>query len=401
LTKPNLRILHVLNHSYPYADGYAIRSFSIVNAQRRHGLDPVVVTSSKHEPAFTENPEYFEGTAYYRTLQEKSGLPTSNIGVIYRLFRNIGRIYKEQRFDLIHAHSPSLCGFATMLFSLCMHIPFVYEVRAFWEDAAVDADKYAVGSLKYRMVRALETLVLLHADAVTTIASYLKQDIEKRRGKPASVFLIPNGVDTERFQPIPPDENLRQELSIAPTDKVIGFIGSFYRFEGLNILLRSLQILKMKGVKYKAVLVGGGEMESQWRQLSGDLGLKDVQFTGRVPHVDVQRYYSIMNICVYPRLKEKITDLVTPLKPLEAMAMGKLVIGSNVGGICELLSSRDGALLFPAEDAEALAQLLSRVLDDPSRYETVIEAGRSIVQENYSWNSHMTRYRQIYESILS
>jgi glycogen(starch) synthase len=397
----NLKILHVLNHSYPYADGYAIRSLNIINAQRRYGMDPVVLTSSKHEPAFTENPEHFEGTTYYRIPPQKQALIPANLGVVYELLRQIATIYQQQRFDLIHAHSPSLCGLAAMLFSLKTHIHFVYEVRAFWEDAAVDAGKYAAGSFKYRMERALETLVLWRAHAVTTIATYLKQDIEQRRGKRGNVFLIPNGVDAERFQPIPPDEKLRQELGIAPHDQVIGFIGSFYRFEGLNVLFQALAILKAQGIKYKAILVGGGEMDAEWRRLAADLQLTDVHFTGRVPHTDVLRYYSIMDLCVYPRLKEQITELVTPLKPLEAMAMGKLVIGSDVGGISELLEHGKGGLLFPAENAEALAQLLRTILDEPSRYENLIEAGKEIVKRNYSWNSHVERYYQIYNAVLS
>jgi glycogen(starch) synthase len=396
-----LKILHVLNHSYPYADGYAIRSFNIINAQRRYGMDPIVLTSSKHEPAFTENPEHFEGTTYYRTLPQQPGLFPANLRVITELFRQITAIYQQQRFDLIHAHSPSLCGLAAMLFSLKTRIPFVYEVRAFWEDAAVDAGKYATGSLKYRMERSLETLVLWRAYAVTTIASYLKRDIEQRRGQRANVFLIPNGVDAERFQSIPPDEQLRQELGIAPHEPVIGFIGSFYRFEGLNVLLQALAILKTQGIKYKALLVGGGEMDAEWRQLAVDLQLTDVRFTGRVPHADVLRYYAIMNLCVYPRLKEQITELVTPLKPLEAMAMGKLVIGSDVGGIRELLEHGKGGLLFPAENAEVLAQLLRNTLDEPSRYENLIAAGKEIVKKNYSWNSHVERYSQIYNAVLS
>jgi glycogen(starch) synthase len=229
----------------------------------------------------------------------------------------------------------------------------------------------------------------------------LKRDIEQRRGQRANVFLIPNGVDAERFQSIPPDEQLRQELGIAPHEPVIGFIGSFYRFEGLNVLLQALAILKTQGIKYKALLVGGGEMDAEWRQLAVDLQLTDVRFTGRVPHADVLRYYAIMDLCVYPRLKEQITELVTPLKPLEAMAMGKLVIGSDVGGIRELLEHGKGGLLFPAENAEVLAQLLRNTLDEPSRYENLIAAGKEIVKKNYSWNSHVERYSQIYNAVLS
>lgn len=397
----SLTILHVLNHSHPYADGYAIRSAGIVDSQRRDGLNPVVLTSCIHEPEFTKNPEYYAGTAYHRIPSPSKDRSNGNLTVVIGLLRHISRIYEKQRFDLIHAHSPSLCGLAALLFSLRRPVPFVYEVRAFWEDAAVDAKKCAVGSFRYRMERALETLILKRARAVTTIAEFLKKDIEKRRRTRGTVFLVPNGVDAEHFRPIPPDERLLRELQIAPTDPVIGYIGSFYRFEGLHVLLHALHILNRRGIRYKAILVGGGEMEAEWRQLSSHLGLSDVRFTGRVPHADVLRYYSIMNLCVYPRLKEQITDRVTPLKPLEAMAMGILVLGSNVGGIRELLGSETAGLLFPENDAEALAQLLCRILAAPSQYAKLASDGRILVEQKHSWDWHAQRYRQIYETALS
>lgn len=397
------KILHILNHSYPYADGYAIRSFNIINTQRRHDLEPMVLTSPKHEPSYAENPEMIEGTRYYRIPPQEITVTNSlaaNFQTIYRLWRQIPRIYREHHFDLIHAHSPSLCGWAAMLFSLQTGVPFVYEVRAFWEDAAVDAKKYAHGSLPYHLTRLLETMVFWRANAVTTIATYLKTDIEQRRGKRGNVFLTPNGVDCARFFPIPRDEELMKSLNIAKTP-VIGFIGSFYRFEGLNILLHALAILKRDGVPYQAILVGGGEMEQEWKALAAELGLSDVQFTGRVPHAEVLRYYSVIDLCVYPRLQENITELVTPLKPLEAMAMGKLVIGSHVGGIAELLHQGKGGLLFPPENPEALAQLLRNAIADFAQYQSVADAGKEIANTAYSWDSHIKRYQNIYEMALS
>jgi PEP-CTERM/exosortase A-associated glycosyltransferase len=396
-------ILHILNHSYPYADGYAIRSFNIINAQRRYGMEPIILTSPKHEPEYTTNPEMFEETWYYRTpapgLRE-SNSPLANFQIIYALWRQIQRVYRARPFELMHAHSPSLCGLAAMLFALQTGIPFVYEVRAFWEDAAVDAGKYAPGSWKYRLTRALESLVLRRASAVTTIASYLKTDIEKRRGKRGRVFLVPNGVDCDHFHSSPPDEQLTAALGLGKTP-VIGFIGSFYRFEGLNILLQSLARLKAQGVAYQAVLVGGGEMEAAWKQMATELKLTEVQFTGRVPHADVLRYYSVIDIFVYPRLKEQITELVTPLKPLEAMAMGKLALGSDVGGIRERLDHGKGGLLFPAENPDALAQLLKNILNHPNDYKALMAAGKEIANNKYSWSSHIVRYQKIYDEVRS
>lgn len=394
-----LKILHILNHSYPHVGGYAIRSFNIINSQRQYGMDPIVLTSAKHELDYTENPEVFEGTTYYRIAQKSPPCIPFNLYVVYGLLRHIPPIYQEHGFDLIHAHSPSLCGLAAMLFSAKTGIPFVYEVRAFWEDAAEDAGKYALWSPKYRLTRFLESIVLRRAHAVTTIASYLKDDILKRRGKRGQVFLVPNGVDCNHFHPMPPDRELMNTLGLGE-EPVIGFIGSFYRYEGLDVLLKALAILKAQGVKYKAVLVGAGEMDTEWRQLSKNLDLSDVLFTGRISHDEVLRYYSVIDIFVFPRHKKRVTELVTPLKPLEAMAMEKCVIGSDVGGIRELLDDGKSGLLFSAGNHEDLVQLLKSVLEDPSRYKNVAVAGKNIAKTRFSWTSHVERYQKIYNGIL-
>jgi len=396
-----IKVLHILNHSYPYADGYAIRSFNIINGERHYGMNPVVLTSPKHEPEYKNNPEIIDGTHYYRIAPlNKKGIIPSNLYIICLIWRHIRKIYQKEKFDLIHAHSPALCGLGAMIFSIQTGIPFIYEVRAFWEDAAVDAGKYAVGSLKYRMTRFLESLVFLRANAVTTIANYLKDDISARRGKRSNVFLVPNGVDCTRFKKTPKDKELKEKFGLGEYP-VIGFIGSFYRFEGLDVLLKSLAILKDLKIRYKAILVGSGEMDSEWRKLAEQLALSDVIFTGRVPHDDVLRYYSVMDILVYPRLKERITDLVTPLKPLEAMAMGKPVIGSDVGGIKEILGDGKGGLLFPAGNHEALSQLLKRIIDNPALYNEIASIGKRIAAEKYSWTAHIERYQKIYQTVLS
>lgn len=390
------RVLHILNHSYPYTDGYAIRSYNIINGQRRHGMDPVVLTSPKHEPQYDENPELIEGTRYYRIAPLNRGGIFSNLYIICLILRNINKIYHEIGFDLIHAHSPSLCGFAAMVFSAVKKIPFAYEVRAFWEDAAVDAGKHTSKSPKYHMTRFLESVVLRRARAVTTIANYLKDDIMLRRGRLSQVFLVPNGVDCKRFQPMEQDREITAELGIGQ-EPVIGFIGSFYRFEGLDVLIKALAMLKH--MKYKAILVGGGEMDADWRCLARELGLSNVIFVGRVPHEDVLRYYSVIDILVYPRQKERITELVTPLKPLEAMAMGKIVIGSDVGGIMEILGK--GGLHFPAGNYEALSQLLKKIVENPVQYEKVAKAGKEIAISKFSWSGHMERYERVYQTILN
>ena len=129
------------------------------------------------------------------------------------------------------------------------HLPVVYEVRAFWEDAAVDHGTTFEGSARYRVSRALETFALKHADAVTTICEGLRGDILARGVALGRVTVIPNAVDAAAFafraDPAP-DPALRRSLGLGPAQPgatVIGFAGSFYRYEGLHLLIEAMQRL--------------------------------------------------------------------------------------------------------------------------------------------------------------
>jgi glycosyltransferase involved in cell wall biosynthesis len=217
-------------------------------------------------------------------------------------------------------------------------IPVVYEVRAFWEDAAVDHGTSREGGPRYRATRAMETYVFRHADAVTTICEGLRGDIIGRGIPAARVTVIPNAVDIEQFrQGGEPDPELRTRLGLDDA-RVIGFIGSFYAYEGLSLLLDALPRILEKAPDARVLLVGGGFQDAALRQQAQKLGIADkVVFTGRVPHAEVTRYYDLVDLLVYPRLSMRLTDLVTPLKPLEAMAQGRLLLASDVGGHRELI----------------------------------------------------------------
>jgi glycosyltransferase involved in cell wall biosynthesis len=185
----------------------------------------------------------------------------------------------------------------------------------------------------------------------------LRNDIVKRGIDEHKVTTIPNAVDLTQFSlDHPTDHSLKLRLGLQ-NKRVIGFIGSFYAYEGLEILLRSLPSLLPLYPDLHLLLVGGGPQENFLKQLSQTLGIQDkVIFTGRVPHEQVEKYYDLIEVLVYPRLSMRLTDLVTPLKPLEAMAQGKLFIASDVGGHRELIRDGETGLLFKSGDPDALAK---------------------------------------------
>jgi PEP-CTERM/exosortase A-associated glycosyltransferase len=277
-------------------------------------------------------------------------------------------------------------------------IPVVYEVRAFWEDAAADHGTSREWGLRYRLTRALETFALRRADAVTTICEGLRAEMATRGIRADKVTVIPNAVDIEKFTvDQAPDGALQTELGLSGA-VVLGFIGSFYGYEGLSLLLDAMPGIQAANPRVRLLLVGGGPQESALKQRAVALGIEDkVVFTGRVPHHEVQRYYDLVDVLVYPRLAMRLTDLVTPLKPLEAMAQGRLLVASDVGGHRELIADGVTGMLFRAGDAEALAAKVLALLDDRSRWPLLRAAARRFVETERNWAGSVGRYRQVYQ----
>jgi len=395
-----MRVLHVLDHSIPLQSGYTFRSRSILREQRALGWETFHVTGAKQHSASMQE-ETVDGLHFYRTppLDTFLGkLPVFNQKqVIDGLEQRLSEIIPQIRPDVLHAHSPSLNAIAALRAGKKFGIPVVYEVRAFWEDAAVDHGTATANGLRYRLTRALESHALKHADAVTTICEGLRRDIVAR-GIPADkVTVIPNAVDIDKFAVGGvADQTLKATLGLEGKD-LIGFIGSFYAYEGLDILLRAVPALAAQRPDLRVLLVGGGPEDARLRQMAIDLGITDkVVFTGRVPHDQVQRYYDLLDVLVYPRLSMRLTDLVTPLKPLEAMAQGRVLAASDVGGHLELIVDGKTGVLFKADDPQALADKVGALFDTQADWPALRAAGRHYVESERNWKVSVARYQGIY-----
>lgn len=394
-----MKILHVLDHSRPYFSGYSFRSESILGAQQQLGWQPIAITSPKHE-AFGNNIETINGIEYHRThwpaVSSLQAIPMARqVAAMAALAKEVKRLAAEREVNLIHAHSPSLCGLAAAKAAKALNLPLVYELRYYEEDAAVDRGKTRYNSLRYRLSQRAELEALHQADAVSTISNALREDLIRRGIPSEKIFLVPNGVDTKGFNPIEPDKELiiRHELQ---NKTVIGFIGSFYFYEGLDVLIDAVALLFAHHSDVKLLLVGEGEAEEMLRQRIPAPFRDNVIFTGNVPHDEVRRYYSVMDILVYSRRRSRLTELTTPLKPLEAMAMEKVVIASDVGGLRELLNDGEVGVLVEADTAETLSILLWRLVEDKSARSTMARQAREFVVQQRDWQHIAERYSVVY-----
>jgi PEP-CTERM/exosortase A-associated glycosyltransferase len=274
-------------------------------------------------------------------------------------------------------------------------------MRASWEDAAVDHGTTTEGSLRYRLSRALETWTLRRADAITTICEGLRQDILVRGIPESKVTVIPNAVNPDAFPVISqPDVQLQQELGLSNAF-TLGFLGSFYGYEGLDTLLEAMPEILRREPRTRLLLVGGGFEEERLKAQASRLGIERVvHFVGRVPHSAVSRYYSLVDLLVFPRKSIRLTETVTPLKPLEAMAQGRLLIASDVGGHRELIRDGNTGFLFKPGDPAALAAAVGKVLDRSDSGSGVRAAGRRFVEEERTWSASVARYEGVYSKLL-
>lgn len=399
-----MKILHILDHSIPLHSGYTFRTRSILKQQRAMGWETEHVTSGKHtaESPSTEKVEEF---LFYRTPLKSSmmdKLPLLNqLAIINQLTKRVGEVIEATKPDILHAHSPALTGIAALRAGRKYGIPVVYECRGFWEDAAVDHGTCKEDGVRYKLTRALETYVFKHADAVTTICEGLRKDITARGISNNKITVIPNAVDIDTFSVITSrDTALIEELNLQ-CKTVLGFIGSFYAYEGLLLLLDALPDMIRVNSDIRLLLVGGGPQNELILEKIKALHLQDyVITTGRVPHTVVQSYYSLVDIFIYPRLAMRLTELVTPLKPLEAMAQGKLVVASDVGGHKELIEDGITGRLFKAGDPQDLARVVLDMLDQHDDWPSYQLQGRKYVEEQRNWPVSVSRYNHVYPALM-
>jgi glycogen synthase len=395
-----MRILHILDHSLPLQSGYTFRTRAIVKAQLARGWEVACLTGARHA-ADGPDCEVVDGITFYRTARaEPAPAPLGEYREIRALGERLDRLVEEWKPDQLHAHSPVLTALAALPVARRRGLPLVYEIRAFWEDAAVGNGTGREGSARYRLTRLIETWAARRADAVAVICEGLRQDLIRRGIAPDKILVSPNGVDMDLFGAPPEgDAAFARGLGLEGADTV-GFIGSFYDYEGLDDLIAAMPLLLEKRPKAQLLLVGGGPMEAGLKaQAEASPAAGRIRFVGRVPHDEVERYYALIDILAYPRKAMRLTELVTPLKPLEAMAQRKLVAASNVGGHRELIEDGVTGTLFPAGDHEALAAALADLFERRSEWDGRREAARAYVERERNWSSNISRYAPVYQRL--
>ncbi|MBW2735993.1 MAG: glycosyltransferase, partial [Deltaproteobacteria bacterium] len=402
------RILVPLHNSLPHdSGGYASRTHGLLSNIRALGWNIDGVTRlgypqdrSKHRNVPLRASSCVDDITYFRLHEQ--GRNYGQIPIYDYLCGYADALYElaaRERPEIIYAPSNYMNGVAANAVGRALGIKTVYEVRGLWEITRISRQPDWEGSEYFEMMHNMEVQAALEADAVTCITEALKAEMVARGVPAEKITIVPNGVDTDRFVPMDRDETLARELGLEGK-RVIGYIGSVVDYEGLDDLLRAVALLKQRDTPdFGVLIVGDGAVLNKIKTLTTELDLDDiVVFTGRVPHAQVEKYYSVIDIAPFPRKSLPVTEMVSPLKPFEAMAMEKIVIASNVAALEEIVSDGVNGYLFTKGDCGDLANKLERVLSPDSATEL---RPRQWVIEHRDWRKIARICDGVFKSVTS
>lgn len=402
------KVYMALHSSFPHAgSGYAVRSHAIVTSLAQHGVDLSVYTRPgfpwllhTSEPQTYDMQDTLEGIVYNRMVNAapEHGLGGEHYRIMSRNMRRVTIAAANSR--LVHAASDMENGWPAIMAGKDLGLPTVYEYRGMWHYTRASHLPWFANGEEYAARHALELETGHNADAVFAISEALRDDLVEQGLDKNKITILPNAVDIKRFVPLQPDEALKAELGLEGY-KVVGFIGSVTSYEGIAYLIDAVLELNAQGERVALMLVGDGEFMPYLHDLHAVRGNHpSIVFTGRVPFVEVSRYYSITDIMAFPRINSKVCQCVPPLKPLEAMAMGKPVIVSDVPALCEMVQHEKTGLICRAGDPTSLAEQLGRLVASPALCNELKTNALEWVRRERDWAVVSKRILQVYEGLL-
>ncbi len=397
------RVLHLVTDALPTTSaGYTIRTHEIALAQRAAGLDPHVATRCGY-PVTQGRLDgrrlvVLDGVPYHRLLPWR--MPGRADAVASCGLELAAGLTGRIRPAVLHAAS----NFANAGLALALGerygVPVVYEVRGFWEDTWLsrhpDAERLANSEL-YRQNRDLETRCMLAADLVVTLGEAMREEIVARGVGAEKILLVPNAVTAEFLRPLPDAAALRAALGIDPDEYVIGVVSSLVPHEGIGTLLEATAILRARRVPARALIVGDGPERTALQRQAAEAGLAQAAlFTGRVPAAKVRQFHALLDIFVVPRTSDRVCQLVTPLKPIEAMASGLCVVTSQVKALTEIVKHEVTGIQTVPQDPVSLADCLERLLYSPDIRRKLGDNAREWVARDRTWAHNAALYRDAY-----
>jgi glycosyltransferase involved in cell wall biosynthesis len=396
----NINVLHVLYTYFPDVTGSTIRSEGILTGQKSHGHNVIGITSPFQKGTSNNEMDIINGVDIYRTFRKSSNFKISEkqsslftrIKKVFSLFyfaNKVENIARENEVTVIHAHSIFFCAFASYIASRKLKIPFIYEFRSIWEDRFKNASLFS--RLQSKVITQLETLALKVADEVVVINEGLKEEVLKRGISPSKITVVPNAVSSSVLEISKSSEN---PIYI----NRFGYVGNYSEIEGLGTLIDAFNkaFPKKQYPQKELKFYGRGPFCEELNNLIKLTDDSRIKNHGSFERHEIASVYDTLDCIVNPRKNLNICNVVTPLKPLEAMAFRKLFIGSDCKGILEVCGSRKHAMIFIADDVDSLAITLKEA--GSQNCNLIINNGASYARNSRSWAGVSSLYYSIYLS---
>lgn len=408
------RAVHLINNGLPHVQtGYTVRAQRIALAQRDQGLDPVMVTKLgfpwRQGIGDVPEREQVDGVPYLHVPDPGGDTIFGTAERVDRAVERAGPLIAAERPAVLHPTTPYDNAQLALALGRHLDVPVVYELRGFLEETWVsragspDAVAAAEASDRYRLTRDTEGWCAAQAAHVVTLGEAMKADLVSRGVAAERITVVPNAVDLDAFTPSPGGEagrRVRADLGIPDGRVVLGYISSLVPYEGVEVLLQGVRELLDRGSDIEVVVVGDGTARAGWEREAAELGLAGrCRFTGRVPHAGIQGYYEAIDVFVVPRRDERVCRSVTPLKPVEAMALERCTVVSDLPALAEMVEEGVTGRTFAAEDPIALADVVAPLVDDAALRATLGRAARERVAQERTWAANGRRYHDIYRSI--
>lgn len=414
-----MNILHLLYTSLPAVGGYAIRTDNILRTLKQFNVEnyPLVYeTIKKGSPVFR-----YGGITYnqYSTILRNfllNKIP-NNQSLIKKIIKNLLLIYetifriphkkiremiKINNIDIIHGYSPYYFSKFGASIKEKSGIPFIYEKRGFSELSNLTEGLYSRKSLIFKWDTFNELNTLRKADRIVTLSSQMKKELIKMGLSSSKIEIIYNCVNINKFTPQTPNKSLIKNLNLE-NKRIIGYVGHIRRLEGIDYLLKAFFEISNKYRNLILLLVGNisFELKSEYQNLIRELKLENkVIFTGVVPYDKIIDYYSIFDIIIIPRINEKVCNLVTPQKPLEIMAMEKLLLVSDVKGLTEIVKPGVSGDVFKSESVDDLAEMITFYLENEDIKNEIEKKSREYISKNFTCKNQFKKYLKIYQDLV-
>lgn len=412
------RVCYVIHNSLPYSSGgYATRGHGLLTALRGQGIDIYAITRPGYPHDISQvqvediaSADQIDGVVYKRLLSP-SRREYSNYEYILKAVDSYKQAFEVDRPALIIAASNHLDGLPAMFAARALGIPFIYEIRGFWEITRLSKYPEFEQDPMFEVEKRLEAVVAENADHVFTLTQGMVDELESR-GVPTQnrITLLPNSCNIERFNLISKDIELAAELNIPLDVPVIGYVGTLVSYEGLDDLAFACSQLKQLGYEFRLLIVGNedatgqskGSIVQQVEKIALDAGFMDwLMMPGRIPFEQVERYYSLIDIAPFPRKAWPVCEIVPPMKTLEALSMKKAVLVSSNKALTEMITHDVNGRVFERGNIEDLVVQLQYLLDHPEKWLGYGEAGRIFVENERTWQRTAEKASLIIDRILN